>query len=366
MGDLTFPTTHFSMNKLPDKKNTLEILPVLHGQETPEVQERVRQFVFSVAAIYESWLGRRTSPHTRRAYDQDVMHFVRGFLKIDWPDQAAEILQVSVQTVQKYRDRLQAESAAPKTINRRISSLSSFYKYLGAAAAELRLPIVVPNPAHSQFIPRAASDPLDETQALTAARARQLLSLPKGDTLLDCRDRAILKFYLFSGARLSTGCRLNVGDYHVDEHGATVRLHEKGSRRRTIGLHFSAAEAIQEYVARAGITTGPLFRSRANSRSEKLGDKGLGTLAMYRLLQGYLSRLPKAMREEELPDGTKRTRCIYTPHSLRATTATLLLDAGVDLCKVQELLGHRHVTTTQIYDKRRRRTSEGASHEVPV
>ncbi len=59
-------------------------------------------------------------------------------------------------------------------------------------------------------------------------------------------------------------------------------------------------------------------------------------------------------------------RCIYTPHSLRATTATLLLDAGEDIRAVQELLGNRHVTTTQIYDKRRRATAEGASHKVPI
>ena len=63
---------------------------------------------------------------------------------------------------------------------------------------------------------------------------------------------------------------------------------------------------------------------------------------------------------------TKVKRCIYTPHSLRATTATLLLDAGVDIIKVKELLGHRHVTTTQIYDKRRRSLKEGASHDVPI
>lgn len=190
--------------------------------------------------------------------------------------------------------------------------------------------------------------------------------MPKGDTLLDCRDRAILRFYLYSGARLATGCRLAVGDFHVDEHGATVRLHEKGDRRRTIGLHFAAAEAIQEYVARAGITSGPLFRARLHSRSENLGARGLGPLAMYHLLQGYLMRIPKALREEELPDGTRRRRCIYTPHSLRATTATLLLGNGTDITKVQELLGHRHVTTTQIYDKRRRSTSEGASHDIPL
>ena len=66
-------------------------------------------------------------------------------------------------------------------------------------------------------------------------------------------------------------------------------------------------------------------------------------------------------------DGTEKvTRCVYTPHSLRATTATLLLDAGVDIIKVKELLGHRHVTTTQIYDKRRRSLKEGASHDVPI
>src|SRR5207244_9286398 len=92
-------------------------------------------------------------------------------------------------------------------INRRVSSLSSFYKYLGAAAAELRLPIIVPNPAHSQFIPRAGGDPVDETQALTLARAKQLIVLPSGDSLLDHRDRAILRFYVFSGARLDAGSK---------------------------------------------------------------------------------------------------------------------------------------------------------------
>ena len=91
---------------------------------------------------------------------------------------------------------------------------------------------------------------------------------------------------------------------------------------------------------------------------------------MYTLLQGYLARLPGSMREEEVTDedGSVRKvkRCVYTPHSLRATTATLLLDAGVDIIKVKELLGHRHVTTTQIYDKRRRSLKEGASHDVPI
>jgi site-specific recombinase XerD len=72
------------------------------------------------------------------------------------------------------------------------------------------------------------------------------------------------------------------------------------------------------------------------------------------------------MREVVNSDGSIAMRCIYTPHSLRATAATLLLEAGIDIAKVQELLGHRHITTTQIYDKRRRQAHEGASHDIPI
>jgi site-specific recombinase XerD len=72
------------------------------------------------------------------------------------------------------------------------------------------------------------------------------------------------------------------------------------------------------------------------------------------------------MREVIGVGGKPVRKCVYCPHSLRATTATILLDSGVDIIKVQELLGHQHITTTQIYDKRRRHTSEGASHEVPI
>ena len=84
------------------------------------------------------------------------------------------------------------KNAAPKTINRRISSVSSFFKYLAAAAAEIRLPITVPNPAHAQFISRESTDPREETRALSATRARQLIGLPDGESLVDYRDRAIL------------------------------------------------------------------------------------------------------------------------------------------------------------------------------
>jgi site-specific recombinase XerD len=63
------------------------------------------------------------------------------------------------------------------------------------------------------------------------------------------------------------------------------------------------------------------------------------------VLKRYLSSMPNALRQRELPSGEKTTECVDTPPSLRATAATLLLDSGVDIMEVKELLGHRHVTT---------------------
>jgi integrase/recombinase XerD len=333
-----------------------ELPPILAGHQTPQLRARAQSFYAGVAELFERWVVRRPSHHTQRAYRRDVLSFV-DFLGLSWPQEAFKLLLASVADVQRWRDAMMAATKAPKTLNRRISSLSSFYKYLAGAAAELRLPVNVPNPAHAQFIARESSDPLEGTRALTATRARQLMGLPAGDDVLDFRDRAILKTYLYTGVRLATACRLRVRDFHQDGDEATLTINEKGNRHRTIGIHFAAAEALAEYLGRAGLERGPIFRARRAPHSDELGDKSMSEASMYRVIAGYVAKLPGAVKE-----GAR----LYSTHSLRATTATLLLDAGVDIRKVQELLGHRHITTTQIYDKRRRTTKESASHDVPI
>src|SRR5262249_30043067 len=109
-----------------------------------------------------------------------------------------------------------------------------------------------------------------------------------------------------------------------------------------------------------------LFRPRSSSKGQTLAARPMTERSMSNLLMGYLQRLPGANQQTELPTGQKAMRCVYSPHTLRATTATLLLDSGESIESVQDLLDHRHITTTQIYDKRRRSVRDSASHKVPI
>jgi integrase len=336
------------------------------------VQERVRSFYGSVPAMLEAWITRSENRNTQRSYRRAVMAFIQ-FAGIRWPDEAWQLLATTVADVRAFREHLDQElDQAPKTLNHRISALSGFFEFAREAAAAGKLPILVHNPAHKDFIKRPSTDPVEETAALSARNARKLMELPNGGdengpgAVLALRDRAILKFYLFTGARIRTGCLLDVSDFHFDEEDPKIRIQEKGrgKSKRSIGIHIEAAEAIREYIAGATLSSGPLFRARGNSRSLKLAPRRIGLTAMYQLIQSYLERLPRSMKAEQLEDGTEREQCVYTPHSLRATTATLLLKSGVPLEEVQELLGHKNPQTTQIYDKRVRRTTESASHKI--
>jgi integrase len=120
-----------------------------------------------------------------------------------------------------------------------------------------------------------------------------------------------------------------VNDFQQDGDEATIRFHIKGGRLKTKGLHYQAAQAIPEYIEKSGIESGPLFRPRSGSKGLALAARHMTERAMNNLIMRYLERLPGASQVVELSTGKKVTECVYSPHSLRATTATLLLDSGV-------------------------------------
>ncbi len=288
--------------------------PVLLGQGGgAQAKARIENFYGAVGDMFEAWVARSENAHTQRAYRRDVMSFVE-FLGLPWPEGAWGLLKVSVKDVRAWRSRMVKDSFSPMTLNRRLSSLGGFYQFLREVAAEGRLPIMVQNPAHRDFIKRPSAEPVDETKALSPGNARKLMELPRGDGVLEVRDRAILKFYLFTGARIATGCRLHVQDLHLEEEDATIRIQEKGrgTAKRTIGIHPELAEALEEYLQVAEIGSGPLFRARRAPRSDELGAKAIAPSSMYRLLLGYLEQLPRAKKNVEMTDGSVEKRVIYT------------------------------------------------------
>src|SRR3954454_21069832 len=100
-----------------------ETPPILVGSHTETVARKVESFSNAVAEMFERWVARCESRHTRRAYRQDVMTFVE-FMKLRWPEEAPRLLTVRVADVQDYRSLLGRSGMAPKTILRRLSSLS--------------------------------------------------------------------------------------------------------------------------------------------------------------------------------------------------------------------------------------------------
>jgi site-specific recombinase XerD len=182
------------------------------------------------------------------------------------------------------------------------------------------------------------------------------MGLPTGDGVLDYRDRAILKTYLYTGVRLATACRLRVRDFHQDGDEATLTINEQGNRHRTIGIHFAATDAIAEYLAKAGLESGPRFRAwrAAHGRARRAAHERGQHVSRSRRIPGQAARRGPGWRAQLQHSFVAHHHC------------DVLLDAGVDIRKVQELLGHRHVATTPIHDQRRRTTKESVSYDVPI
>jgi site-specific recombinase XerD len=139
------------------------------------------------------------------------------------------------------------------------------------------------------------------------------------------RDTAILELFYSSGLRLAELATLDVHD--LDPIGETVRVMGKGSRERIVPVGLLALQAISHYRHEADVKTGPLFLSKSRKR--------LGHRSIWLLLKNYV-------RQAGLPSS-------LSPHKLRHSFATHLLDNGADLRSVQSLLGHASLSTTQIY-----------------
>lgn len=222
-----------------------------------------------------------------------------------------------------YLFALMKRDKARATIRLEFAALRSFYRFLCERKG------LATNPLHAVSLPKAEKRlPV----FLTTAQIDALLRAPRetkpekqAPAWMPFRDAAILELFYSSGLRLAELAALDVRD--LDPYNDTVRVLGKGSKERIVPVGEPALQAIQEYRHRAKVQSGPLFVSKLRKR--------LGASSIWSLVKKYL-------RIAEIPVPA-------SPHKLRHSFATHLLDAGADLRSVQSLLGHASLSTTQIY-----------------
>ncbi len=262
-------------------------------------------------------VGRGYSPHTITAYRQDLEQYA-AFLERE----GRPWLEVDRQVARRYLADMQRRGLAPASIARKLAALRSFYAYVVRRGTLPSHPLrALGTPKQPQRLPRYLS--VEETVALLMTPD---LSTPQG-----WRDRAILELLYASGLRVGELVSLDMGD--VDFGRRELRVQGKGGRERLAVVGRPALRALRDYLREGrprlvGKRPCPaLFLNRLGGR---LSDRSVRTIvSRYADLAGI--------------DGQ------VSPHTLRHTFATHLLEGGADLRIVQELLGHARLTTTQRY-----------------
>jgi site-specific recombinase XerD len=284
-------------------------------------------------AGYLGWLrARGASPSTLRAYATDLRQLERWLGAAGVEPGAAD-----AGTLRRYAAYLGTCRYAPATAARKLSAVRGAYAWMADRGAIERSPaVLVPGPRRAHTLPTTLSG--DEVE--------RLLDAPAGTGARDLRDRALLELIYGCGLRASEACDLELRDVRLD--AESVRVTGKGGKQRVVPVGGAAVAALERYLGRgrprlaAAGDTGRLFLS--------VRGRPLAPSDVRRALQRALTRAGVAQR---------------SPHALRHTFATHLLEGGADLRSIQDMLGHASVGTTQVYTHvsvRHLRAAHAAAH----
>lgn len=264
---------------------------------------------------------RNASALTVKSYREDLTQALEFFRKHLGAEPQPD--RISTRLVRAYLAWLHEQGYAKTTTARRLAAIRSWFRYLHRAG------LVRENPAETLRGPRQERK---LPNFLTEADLTSLLEAPPAQTPLGLRDRAILEALYSAGLRVSELVGLNVEDVDLDAGLATVR--GKGKRERLALLGRPALKAMKAWLEVRGHLLASVQKQAEavflNLRGTRLTVRSVGRLVRKYLLQAGLN-------------------VRATPHTLRHSFATHLLDRGADIRSVQELLGHRNLSTTQVY-----------------
>lgn len=260
------------------------------------------------------------SGNTVRAYAGDLGSFVT------WAsEQGLEPAKVSHRDFRRYLAFLDGASYARSTINRRLSAVRTFYGWLD------REGVVESNPSKAVASPKR---PRTLPKVLGRSEIGRLLESVDAGSSEGLRDRAVLELLYATGARIGEASALDMAD--VDCGGRLVRLFGKGRKERLVPIYPAAVEAIEVYV-KEGRPELAARRLDAEVPALFLNARGNRMSA-----DSMRKRFGRLLAKAGIASGA-------SPHTVRHTFATELLEGGADLRSVQEMLGHASLSTTQIY-----------------
>ena len=259
------------------------------------------------------------SPNTLRAYRSDLSELG------SWASgRGRDPGQLAYRDLRSYAADLSGRGLARSTIGRKLAAVRSFHDHLvRAGVAEHNPGELLPSPRHAKRLPRAVGP--DEVAAL-------LDRIPASGPL-EIRDRAMFEVAYSCGLRAEEVVTLDLGDPDFD--AEVLRVTGKGQKTRLVPVGEPAQRALQRYLDRAR----PALRDRADEGALFLSRRGRRLSA-----SDVRRRLERWVREAELAGS-------ISPHSLRHSFATHLLEGGADLRSIQEMLGHASVSTTQVYTR---------------
>ena len=261
----------------------------------------------------------RASPETLRNYASDLRQLHRFLLSRRLVSSPIDPNSLSSDAVRAYLQWLDQKGGKPSSLARKLAAVRSFYRYL------LRRGMVSSNPVDGMRTPK---QPKLLPRVLTKDDADALMTFPAGQTVWSLRDRALLETLYSTGARVSELVALDIGD--VREPEGLVRLQGKGRKERIVPIGEMALVAIRRYRVSLPLRSSSVPRALfCNQRGGRLTSRSVA-----RIVTRYSSRLAGGA---------------VSPHTLRHSFATHLLDEGADLRSIQEMLGHASLSTTQRY-----------------
>jgi integrase/recombinase XerD len=256
---------------------------------------------------------------TIQAYEATLKGF-RHYVRERWPERGPD--ELSACDILQYLEHLRKErDNGASALNRQATVLRNFYRAIVAMGH------LEPRQNPMAHFPKIKAAPRKLPTTLSREEVSALLDGPKADTVLGIRDRALLTLLYGTGIRASECTGLAEKDIHWEE--ALIRVTGKGGHERTVPLNREVLHVLRQYrLARGGAKPEePFFRSRQG--------RALSRNALYERVRLHARRAKIAQR--------------VSPHRLRHTFATHLVQEGVGLVTLRDLLGHRQITSTQIY-----------------